>query len=100
MPSNIRFRSAFVPHDLEQPVTGAASGPLAGLTAAVKDMYDIAGTKSGGGSPAWLEQAKLATRNADVVQKILDAGGTIVGKTISEEFFFSLTGASLHYGVP
>lgn len=100
MSSNIRFRTAFVPHDLEAPVKGAASGPLAGLTAAIKDMYDIAGTKTGGGSPAWLEHAKSATRNASVIQKILDAGGTIIGKTISEEFFFSLTGASLHYGVP
>lgn len=100
MSSKIRFRTAFVPHDLEAPVKGAASGPLAGLTAAVKDMYDIAGTKSGGGSPAWLEHAKPATRNASVIQKILDAGGTIIGKTVSEEFFFSLTGASLHYGVP
>lgn len=100
MSSKIRFRTAFVPHDLEAPVKGAASGPLAGLTAAIKDMYDIAGTKSGGGSPAWLEHAKPATRNASVIQKILDAGGTIIGKTVSEEFFFSLTGASLHYGVP
>ena len=100
MSSNVRFRTAFVPHDLEAPVKGAASGPLAGLAAAIKDMYDITGTRSGGGSPAWLEHAKPATRNASVIQKILDAGGTIIGKTISEEFFFSLTGASLHYGVP
>ena len=40
-------RSAFVPHDLTAPVKGAANGPLAGLTAAVKDMYDIAGTRTG-----------------------------------------------------
>src|SRR5436305_9618167 len=33
----------FVPHDLKAPLAGAADGPLAGLTAAVKDMYDIAG---------------------------------------------------------
>ena len=100
MSSKIRFRTAFVPHDVDQPVKGAASGPLAGLTAAIKDMYDIAGTKSGGGSPAWLDHAKPATRNASVIQKLLDAGATIMGKTVSEEFFFSLTGASLHYGVP
>ena len=37
-----RFRSAFVPHDLPAPIAGAAQGPLAGLTVAVKDMYDIA----------------------------------------------------------
>ena len=46
-----RFRSAFVPHDLAAPIAGAAQGPLAGLTVAVKDMYDIAGTRTGGGNP-------------------------------------------------
>ena len=50
-----RSRSAFVPHDLTAPVVGNADGPLAGLTAAVKDMYDIAGSRTGGGSPEWLE---------------------------------------------
>jgi amidase len=47
-PYSIRLRSAFVPHDLEQPVAGSPSGRLAGLTATVKDMYDIAGTRTGG----------------------------------------------------
>ena len=37
------YRSCFVPHDLKAPIEGAADGPLAGLTAVVKDMYDIAG---------------------------------------------------------
>ena len=34
-------RSAFVPHDLAAPLRCATDGPLAGLTAAVKDMYDV-----------------------------------------------------------
>ena len=98
--SDIRFRTAFVPHDLERPITGAPAGPLAGLTAAIKDMYDIKGTKSGGGNPDWLTHAQPATRNASVIHKLLDAGAAIIGKTISEEFFFSLTGANVHYGIP
>lgn len=98
--SAIRFRTAFVPHDLEAPIKGASAGPLAGLTAAIKDMYDIKGTKSGGGNPDWLKHAKPATSNASLIQRLLDAGATIVGKTISEEFFFSLTGANVHYGIP
>ena len=98
--SGIRSRTAFVPHDLEHPITGAPAGPLAGLTAAIKDMYDIKGTKSGGGNPDWLTHAQPATRNASVIDKLLDAGATIIGKTISEEFFFSLTGANVHYGIP
>jgi amidase len=98
--SAIRSRTAFVPHDLEAPIKGASTGPLAGLTAAIKDMYDIKGTKSGGGNPDWLKHARVATSNASVVQKLLDAGATVIGKTITEEFFFSLTGANVHYGIP
>jgi amidase len=93
-------RSAFVPHDLGAPIKGAEAGPLAGLTAAVKDMYDIAGERTGGGSPDWLAQQKPAQKNAASVQKLLDAGASIVGKTVCDEFFFSVTGANAHYGTP
>ena len=41
MPDSPRPRSAFVPHDLAAPIAGVVSGPLAGLMAVVKDMYDI-----------------------------------------------------------
>src|SRR5262249_57791122 len=43
--------SFFVPHNLDAPIVGAQTGPLAGLTAVVKDMYDIAGSRTGGGNP-------------------------------------------------
>ena len=90
----------FVPHDLKAPVKGANDGPLAGLTAVVKDMYDIAGERSGGGNPDWLANAKPATTNAAAVSKILSAGATIVGKAICDEFFYSVAGINAHYGTP
>jgi amidase len=90
----------FVPHDLDAPLTGAADGPLAGLTAAVKDMYDIAGERTGGGNPDWLRQQKPAERHAGAVARLLEAGATIVGKTICDEFFYSVAGANAHYGAP
>jgi len=43
-----------VPHDIAATIRGNGSGPLKGLTVAVKDMYDIAGQRTGGGSPEWL----------------------------------------------
>ena len=92
--------SFFVPHDLEAPVRGAATGPLAGLTAVVKDMYDIAGTRTGGGSPEWLAAQKPAIRHAAAVEQILAAGATITGKTICDEFLYSVTGINAHYGMP
>ena len=94
------YRSCFVPHDIEAPIKGAANGPLAGLNAVVKDMYDIAGERTGCGSPEWLATHPPATRNCPPVQKILDAGATITGKTICDEFFYSVTGANAHYGTP
>ena len=92
--------SAFVPHDLREPIAGAATGPLTGLTCAVKDMYDIAGYRTGGGSPDWLAAATPAASNAAAVRRILEAGATIIGKTICDEFFYSVTGANAHYGTP
>ena len=100
MPNSPRYRSAFVPHDLNVPMAGAAKGPLAGLSAAVKDMYDIVGERTGGGSPAWLAAQAPAAGNAGAVQRILDAGATVIGKTVCDEFFFSVTGANAHYGTP
>jgi amidase len=90
----------FVPHDIEAPIRGSAAGPLAGLTAVVKDMYDIAGTRTGAGNPAWLATHEPARRHAAAVEKILAAGATITGKTICEELFFSVTGINVHYGTP
>jgi amidase len=95
-----RFRSAFVPHDLPAPIAGAAQGPLAGLTVAVKDMYDIAGTRTGGGNPDWLAAHPPATAHAAAVRRLLEHGATVIGKTVCDEFFFSVTGANAHYGTP
>ncbi len=90
----------FVPHDLKAPLKGAANGPLAGLSAAVKDLYAIAGEKTGAGNPDWLAQAQTATRHAVAVDKLLAAGATIIGKTITDEFFYSVAGMNAHYGTP
>ena len=94
------YRSCFVPHDLKAPIEGAADGPLAGLSAVVKDMYDIAGYVAGCGNPEWLASHQPAARHCPPVQKILDAGATITGKTVCDEFFYSVTGANAHYGTP
>jgi amidase len=99
-PSRVAVRSAFVPHDLREPIKRAVDGPLAGLTATIKDMYDIAGYRAGGGNPEWLASQRPAERHAGAVQKLLDAGVTVTGKTVCDEFFYSVTGANAHYGTP
>jgi amidase len=96
----VRIRSAFVPHDLKAPIQGAAAGPLVGLSVVIKDMFDITGERTGGGNPDWLAAQNPATKNAAVVQKLLDAGATITGKTVCDEFFYSIAGVNAHYGTP
>ncbi|MGH6968497.1 MAG: amidase family protein, partial [Stellaceae bacterium] len=96
----IRKSSAFVPHDLARPLTDAARGSLAGLSCAIKDMFDVKGERAGGGNPTWLATANPARRHAAAVRRVLAAGATVVGKTVCDEFFFSVTGANAHYGTP
>jgi len=81
-------------------VRGAANGPLAGRTFAVKDIYDVAGQKTGFGSPDWLRTHDPAVRTAPAVQALLDAGANVVGKTLTDEMAWSLTGENAHYGTP
>lgn len=79
---------------------GAAGGPLAGLTFGAKDIYDIAGHRTGFGSPEWLETHAPATCTAPAVQAMLDAGAELVGKTHTDELTYSLNGENAHYGTP
>ncbi len=81
-------------------VAGAASGPLAGLTCGIKDLYDIAGHKTGFGSPDWLATHEPAAATAPTVQCLLDAGAHILGKTHTDELAYSLNGENPHYGTP
>ena len=64
---------AFVPHS-PPPIAGAASGPLTGLSFAVKDLYDIAGFVSGGGSPDWLASHAPARMTSPLITTLLAAG--------------------------
>ena len=79
---------------------GASEGPLAGLTFAAKDVFDIAGSRTGFGNPAWLESHPPATSTAPAVQLLLDAGADMVGKTVTDEITYSLSGQNAHYGTP
>jgi amidase len=90
----------FVPHDLKAPIKGAPAGPLSGMSVTVKDMYDIAGERTGAGNPDWLSSQKPATAHAAAISKLLGAGATIIAKTICDEFFYSVAGMNAHYGTP
>jgi amidase len=91
--------SAFCRHaDVE--LRGAPDGPLRGLTFAVKDVFDIAGHRTGNGNPVWLETHPPAARTASAVERLLAAGARMVGKTHTDELAYSLNGENVHYGTP
>src|SRR5215203_314580 len=79
---------------------GSGSGPLAGLTMAVKDIYDIAGQRTGFGNPDWLRTHPAAAETAQAVRQLLDAGADMVGRTLTDELAYSLSGENIHYGTP
>jgi amidase len=68
-------------------VEGASSGKLRGKTVVLKDNIMLAGVPMMNGS-ATLE-GYMPDINATVVQRVLDAGGTIVGKAHCEAFCLS-----------
>lgn len=90
---------AFVPES-EVNIPGAAEGPLRGVTFAAKDIFDVAGYVTGCGNPDWTRSHDAAVATAPAVQKLLDAGAYLVGKTITDELAYSLNGQNHHYGTP
>jgi amidase len=81
-------------------LAGAPEGPLAGLRFGVKDIYHIAGHRTGFGNPTWRETHPPAQETASAVRRLLDAGAEMVGKTLTDEMAYSLTGENVHYGTP
>ena len=80
---------------LDRPLAGAPHGPLAGLRFAVKDNIDVAGVPTTAACPAF---AYTPTRHATVVQRLLDAGAALVGKTNLDQFACGLNGTRSPYG--
>jgi len=81
-------------------IAGAAAGPLAGLAFAVKDLIDIAGVPTGGGNPDWPRANPVPSRHAWVVETLLGAGASVIGKTITDEVSLGILGENAHDGTP
>jgi amidase len=82
---------AFVPGERFR-IEGKPGGPLAGLTFAAKDLFDVAGHVTGGGNPDWARVNPVPTRHAWAVQRLLDAGASLIGKTITDEVSLGILG--------
>ena len=84
------------------PLADAAAGkaldfalPLAGLRFAVKDNIDVAGVPTTAACPAF---DRLPTVHAAVVQRLLEAGASLGGKTNLDQFACGLNGTRSPYG--
>ena len=80
---------------LERPIDGAADGPLAGLRFAAKDNIDVAGVPTTAACPAF---AYTPGAHAHVVQRLLDAGARLLGKSNLDQFACGLNGTRSPYG--
>ena len=76
---------------------GRQGRPLWGISFAVKDNIDVAGLPTTAACPAF---AYTPGVSATVVQKMLDAGALLIGKTNLDQFATGLVGVRSPYGVP
>ncbi len=82
---------------LDEPLRRArANGPLAGRTLLVKDLIDTAGIRTTYGSRIYADH--VPQRNATVVDLVLDAGATVLGKANLVEFAWGVLGDNPWYG--
>ena len=69
--------------------------PLGGIPFAVKDNFDVAGMATTAGCPSF---AFDPARTAPAVQRLVDAGAILIGKTNMDQFATGLVGVRSPYG--
>ncbi|MCA3266150.1 MAG: amidase [Azospirillum sp.] len=91
---------AYTRHDKVKIAGNPEGGPLAGTIFAAKDLFDVAGRRTGAGNPTWLQTHNMALKTAPAIEKLVHAGATLLGKTQTVELAFGMTGHNIHYGMP
>lgn len=94
---NLEESGAFVDNFVIEPYQ---NGVLDGLKFAVKDNIDLAGKRTSYGNKSWAEVHMVPVYNALCVDMLLGAGATCIGKTVADEFTYSLAGENHFYGTP
>ena len=87
-------------NDTDAYLQGLPNGALSSLTFAAKDIFDIQGYITGGGNPDWKLSQVPAESTAWAVQVLVEAGATMVGKTLTDEITRGIFGENSHYGTP
>jgi aspartyl-tRNA(Asn)/glutamyl-tRNA(Gln) amidotransferase subunit A len=71
--------------------------PLYGIPFALKDLYDIRGLPTTAASPFFLDA--IADKNAEVVERLNEAGAIQLGKLNMHEIALGTTNVTSHFGV-
>jgi len=78
--------------------SGHAVGPLHGVPIALKDLIDLEGRVTTGGSMVWRDRRSPST--ATLARKLIAAGLIVLGKTHTVEFAMGGWGTNQHLGTP
>jgi allophanate hydrolase len=79
----------------DSPHSNGNAGPLSDLKFAIKDNMDVLGLPTTAACPAF---SYCPQANAAVVQKLLDAGASLLGKTNLDQFACGLNGTRSPFG--
>ncbi len=77
---------------------GMRGKPLAGAPFLAKDLFAVAGTRTGCGAAFTLEVSPVEASDASLVAHARECGAVLAGKTQLNEFAFGLTGENPHFG--
>jgi len=89
--------NAFIHVASAELLENGSKGFLQHIPIAIKDLFDVAGMPTTGGSPGFFGQEK-AEKDACIVEKLKTAGAIIIGKTNMHEIALGVTGVNPHYG--
>src|SRR5260221_2322334 len=78
--------------------SGHAVGPLHGIPIALKDLVEIEGRVTTGGSKVWKD--RISPTTATLARKLIAAGVIVLGKTHTVEFAMGGWGTNEHMGTP
>jgi aspartyl-tRNA(Asn)/glutamyl-tRNA(Gln) amidotransferase subunit A len=78
--------------------SGHRMGPLHGVPIALKDLVDLEGRVTTGGSKVWANRVSPVT--ATLAERAIAAGMIVLGKTHTVEFAMGSWGTNTHMGTP
>jgi len=92
VPEEELYREA---RQIDQRIARGESLPLAGVPVAVKDNIDVAGLETTAACPAFAYRAEAS---APVIERLIEAGALVAGKTNLDQFATGLVGTRSPYG--